>query len=92
MTDLALLFSSPRPNCDRITRYSRFDELGTPFGITVDFDSVTDRSVTLRERDTMHQVRGDITSIVDAIQMMVLAKMTWSEVAANFPAFTAAAE
>jgi glycyl-tRNA synthetase len=38
-------------------RYRRQDEIGTPFCITVDFDSLEDRAVTVRERDTMGQER-----------------------------------
>ena len=38
-------------------RYRRQDEIGTPFCVTVDFDSLDDRAVTVRERDTMAQER-----------------------------------
>lgn len=38
-------------------RYRRQDEIGTPYCITYDFDSQTDNSVTIRDRDTMQQVR-----------------------------------
>ena len=38
-------------------RYRRQDAIGTPFCITVDHDSLTDNTVTLRERDTMKQER-----------------------------------
>ena len=38
-------------------RYRRQDEIGTPFCVTVDFDSLEDGAVTVRERDTMQQVR-----------------------------------
>jgi glycyl-tRNA synthetase len=38
-------------------RYRRQDEIGTPFCITVDFDTLTDNAVTIRERDTMAQER-----------------------------------
>jgi glycyl-tRNA synthetase len=38
-------------------RYRRQDEIGTPFCVTVDFDSLDDRAVTVRERDTMEQER-----------------------------------
>jgi glycyl-tRNA synthetase len=38
-------------------RYRRQDEIGTPFCVTVDFDSLDDRAVTVRERDTMSQER-----------------------------------
>jgi glycyl-tRNA synthetase len=38
-------------------RYRRQDEVGTPFCVTVDFDSLDDRAVTVRDRDTMSQER-----------------------------------
>jgi glycyl-tRNA synthetase len=38
-------------------RYRRQDEVGTPFCVTVDFDTLTDQAVTIRERDTMSQER-----------------------------------
>lgn len=38
-------------------RYRRQDEIGTPFCITVDFDTLEDQAVTIRERDTMNQER-----------------------------------
>ena len=38
-------------------RYRRQDEIGTPFAITVDFDTLEDKAVTVRERDTMAQER-----------------------------------
>ncbi len=44
-------------------RYRRQDEVGTPFCITVDFDSVDDRAVTVRERDTMAQERIPLDGI-----------------------------
>ena len=45
-------------------RYRRQDEIGTPFCVTVDFDSLDDDAVTVRERDTMAQERLPITSLV----------------------------
>jgi glycyl-tRNA synthetase len=38
-------------------RYRRQDEIGTPFCVTVDFDSLLDHAVTVRERDSMAQER-----------------------------------
>ncbi len=38
-------------------RYRRQDEVGTPFCITVDFETLNDRAVTVRDRDTTEQVR-----------------------------------
>ncbi len=44
-------------------RYRRQDEIGTPYCITFDFDSLEDKSVTIRERDTMQQVRIKIEDL-----------------------------
>ena len=44
-------------------RYRREDEIGTPYCVTVDFDTLEDESVTIRDRDTMEQVRVKIDEI-----------------------------
>lgn len=44
-------------------RYRRHDEIGTPFAVTVDFDSLEDQTVTVRERDTMAQERIAIADL-----------------------------
>ena len=49
-------------------RYYRQDEAGTPFGITVDHQSIEDNTVTLRDRDTMKQDRISIERVLNAIQ------------------------
>jgi len=48
-------------------RYRRQDELGTPFCITIDYDSIEDNTVTLRERDSMEQIRINISELVEII-------------------------
>ncbi len=45
-------------------RYRRQDEIGTPFCITYDFDSLEDGAVTIRDRDTMEQVRVKLDEVV----------------------------
>ena len=44
-------------------RYRRQDEIGTPYCITIDFDTLEDESVTIRDRDTMEQVRVKIDEL-----------------------------
>jgi glycyl-tRNA synthetase len=44
-------------------RYRRQDEIGTPFSITVDFDTLSDKSVTIRERDSMQQERVSLDRV-----------------------------
>ncbi len=48
-------------------RYRRQDEIGTPLCVTVDFDSLEDHAVTIRERDTTEQIRVPIAGLVDAV-------------------------
>jgi glycyl-tRNA synthetase len=45
-------------------RYRRQDEIGTPYCVTVDFDSLEDNAVTIRERDSTAQSRVKIDSLV----------------------------
>jgi len=49
-------------------RYRRQDEIGTPLCVTVDFDSLEDRAVTIRDRDTLEQERVPIDEIVDQVK------------------------
>jgi len=52
-------------------RYRRHDEIGTPFGITYDFDSQTDHKVTVRHRDSMKQERVSL----DRVKNYVLSQL-----------------
>ncbi len=49
-------------------RYRRQDEIGTPFCVTYDFDSLEDQAVTIRERDTMTQTRLPIAEVADFLE------------------------
>jgi glycyl-tRNA synthetase len=50
-------------------RYRRQDEIGTPLCVTVDFQTVEeDQAVTIRERDSMAQVRVPIEGVVEALR------------------------
>ncbi|KAI5806431.1 glycyl-tRNA synthetase [Peziza echinospora] len=60
-------------------RYARNDELGTPFGVTVDFQTLKDHTVTVRERDGMRQVRGTVKEVVDVLAKLVEGEITWEE-------------
>ncbi|KAJ3064911.1 Glycine--tRNA ligase 1, mitochondrial [Podochytrium sp. JEL0797] len=68
-------------------RYARNDELGTPFAITVDFQTVKDGSVTLRERDSCRQVRESVAVVCQIVKELVEEKVTWGEVEARYTAF-----
>jgi glycyl-tRNA synthetase len=49
-------------------RYRRQDEIGTPFCVTIDFESLEDKQVTIRERDSLRQIRVPIASLKDTLQ------------------------
>ncbi|HZN13774.1 MAG TPA: glycine--tRNA ligase [Acidimicrobiales bacterium] len=49
-------------------RYRRQDEIGTPMCVTVDFESLEDKAVTIRDRDTLEQVRVPIASLVTELR------------------------
>jgi glycyl-tRNA synthetase len=49
-------------------RYRREDEIGTPYCITVDFDTEEDGAVTVRDRDTMEQVRIPMSEVKDYVE------------------------
>jgi glycyl-tRNA synthetase len=49
-------------------RYRRQDEIGTPYAVTIDFETATDQSATIRSRDEMSQVRVPLTDLRQALQ------------------------
>jgi glycyl-tRNA synthetase len=49
-------------------RYRRQDELGTPYCVTVDFQSLEDNQATIRERDSMNQIRVPIDVLAETLQ------------------------
>jgi glycyl-tRNA synthetase len=48
-------------------RYRRQDEIGTPYGVTVDSETLVDNTVTVRERDSMAQERVSIDRLVEKL-------------------------
>ena len=52
-------------------RYRRQDEIGTPYSVTIDFDTLENNTVTIRDRDTMEQIRLPIQDLVSYIQKAI---------------------
>ena len=52
-------------------RYRRNDEIGTPYSVTVDYDTLEDGTVTIRDRDSMHQVRAPIEGIENVLYELI---------------------
>ncbi|XP_068250972.1 glycine--tRNA ligase isoform X1 [Palaemon carinicauda] len=72
-------------------RYARTDEIGIPFGITIDFDTINNlpHTVTLRERDSTEQVRMPIDDVPLTIRHLADGKLQWKEVTEKWPKFVA---
>ncbi len=60
-------------------RYARMDELGTPFCITIDFDTLEKGDVTIRDRDTTEQKRVPITNLKDTMRRLIDRETTIEE-------------
>ncbi|ENN77328.1 hypothetical protein YQE_06154, partial [Dendroctonus ponderosae] len=69
-------------------RYARTDEIAIPYGITIDFDTLKEpHTVTLRERDSMTQVRIPLTEIADVVHNLAYNKQSWTVVQNKYPKF-----
>jgi len=60
-------------------RYARQDELGTPFCITVDFDSLDKHDVTIRDRDSTEQVRVKIKELKETIRKLLSSELNFKD-------------
>ncbi|CAA9990406.1 glycine--tRNA ligase, putative [Plasmodium knowlesi strain H] len=69
-------------------KYARTDEIGIPFAVTIDFQTLKDKTVTLRERDSMLQVRIDLSDLVEIVTSLLRQKKTWADYVAQYGLFT----
>jgi glycyl-tRNA synthetase len=60
-------------------RYARVDEIGCPYCVTVDHQTLTDNTVTIRERDTTEQLRVPIIDLVSILNNMIQSEITWDQ-------------
>ncbi|RVE55206.1 hypothetical protein evm_000104 [Chilo suppressalis] len=69
-------------------RYARTDELGVPYAVTVDFDTIKEpHTVTLRERDSMGQVRLLMSEVPSVVRDLSKNKLSWADVEKKYPKF-----
>ncbi|XP_071383672.1 glycine--tRNA ligase [Centroberyx affinis] len=70
-------------------RYARTDEIGVAFGITVDFDTVnkTPHTATLRDRDSMTQIRAEVSELPGIVRDLANGTLMWAEVEHKYPIF-----
>ena len=60
-------------------RYARNDEIGTPYCITVDFDSLTKKDVTIRDRDTTSQKRVKRAALADTLRKLLNKELAFKD-------------
>ncbi|XP_078147608.1 glycine--tRNA ligase [Centroberyx gerrardi] len=70
-------------------RYARTDEIGVAFGITIDFDTVnkTPHTATLRDRDSMTQIRAEVSELPGIVRDLANGTLMWAEVESKYPIF-----
>jgi glycyl-tRNA synthetase len=66
-------------------RYARADEAGIPLGITIDYDTIKDETVTIRDRDSWQQVRGKIDELPQLLHEYFQEKRNFSEMGTPLP-------
>ncbi|KAF0852831.1 Glycine--tRNA ligase 1 [Andalucia godoyi] len=66
-------------------RYARSDEIGIPFAVTVDFQSIENRTATIRERDTCTQIRVPIAEIAKLCYDLSNGNVMWADARATYP-------
>merc|ERR1711971_309865 len=69
-------------------RYVRADEAGIPFAVTIDFQTLKDESVTIRERDSKMQLRVPGSEIVNLLISLANERISWQDAAHKYPAMT----
>ncbi|KAJ3616964.1 hypothetical protein Zmor_008910 [Zophobas morio] len=87
-----VLFKVDDSNVNIGRRYVRADETGCAFGCTIDFDTLKDDTVTLRERDSMGQARLPISDVAAVVKALVQQKCTWEQLIKKYGLFVFAGD
>lgn len=66
-------------------RYARADEVGTPFCVTIDFDTPKDNTVTIRDRDTTQQIRVNLDEVPILLARLCSAQYKWAQAYEAYP-------
>ncbi|CAK9031005.1 unnamed protein product [Durusdinium trenchii] len=85
LCEQGLSFTSDESNATIGRRYARNDELGVPFAVTFDFETMEDSSVTLRERDTMWQIRLQLSLLGELLRCLCKGSESWQSAFQRFP-------
>jgi len=93
LTDLNISFKVDDSSGSIGRRYARTDEISVPFAITIDFESLKEpHSVTVRERDSMQQIRLELSGLHDLLPSLCSGRQTWTDVTVKYPILATAKE
>ena len=87
LTKLSISYKLDSSSTSIGRRYARADEIGIPFCLVVDADTLRDKTVTLRERDDMSQIRLAIAEAPSVIQDLIRGDKSWDECMKIYPIF-----
>jgi glycyl-tRNA synthetase len=59
--------------------YARADEIGIPYAITIDYKTLEDNTVTIRDRDTVEQVRAKVNELTSTLRNLIEGKIKFKE-------------
>jgi len=85
LSTLGLAYTMDESSATIGRRYSRNDELGIPFAVTFDFQTMEDKTVTLRVRDAMDQIRLPLDDLVPTIRDLCSGETTWEATLPRYP-------
>jgi len=77
LSSLGLSYTMDESGATIGRRYARNDELGIPFAVTLDFTTLEDATVTLRERDSMGQIRLPLGDVAELVRNMCAGESSW---------------
>ncbi|MCX6675209.1 MAG: His/Gly/Thr/Pro-type tRNA ligase C-terminal domain-containing protein [Methanothrix sp.] len=60
-------------------RYRRNDEVGTPYGVTVDYETLEQGTVTIRDRDSMLQIRVPVGKVAEKVQALLCGDLLFED-------------
>jgi len=66
-------------------KYARADELGVPYDVTIDFQSLEDKTVTVRERDSTQQIRVGLRDVSFIVAQLITQTITWESAYNTYP-------
>lgn len=79
LSSYRIRYQTSERNCSIGRKYSSSDEIGIPYFVTFDFETVNDGCVTVRDRDSMEQIRIELSKVPEIINNLINEKVEWAD-------------